>query len=211
MNTESNEHLSSFMDGEFSEETGRFLVRRLGADDGLRQTWARYHLIRDCLRNQDGQFARKGLSHGVQLALSGEAQLSAGRATSPAWLKPLFGVALAASVALFAVLTVSQGTKPQTNSEVTGLAEAASAESFASPNILNVGPLSQPVNLSGRTAPDNQKMNTYLLRHYQVSGEAGGRGFVSFVPIVAAPSQARLVLTSGSKVQGKAEGDSIQR
>ncbi|MSQ99673.1 MAG: anti-anti-sigma factor, partial [Xanthomonadales bacterium] len=38
MNIESNEHLSSFMDGEFSEETGRFLVRRLGADDSLRQT-----------------------------------------------------------------------------------------------------------------------------------------------------------------------------
>jgi sigma-E factor negative regulatory protein RseA len=70
MNIESKEHLSSFMDGEFSEETGRFLVRRLGADDSLRQTWARYHLVRDCLRNQDGQFARKDLSHAVQLALS---------------------------------------------------------------------------------------------------------------------------------------------
>lgn len=210
MNIESKEHLSSFMDGEFSEETGRFLVRRLGADESLRQTWARYHLIRDCLRNQDGQFARKDLTHGVQLALSGESELSTGPGRA-AWLKPFVGVALAASVALFAVFTVSQGTAPNMKSADSEVAQAAVAESFTSPNILSVGPQSQPVNLSGRTAPDNQRMNTYLLRHYQVSGESGGRGFVSFVPIVVAPSQARLVLTSGSNAQGKEDDDTNQQ
>ena len=55
MNKESKEHLSSLMDGEVSQETGRFLVRRLGADGEWRQAWARYHLVRDCLRHQDGK------------------------------------------------------------------------------------------------------------------------------------------------------------
>lgn len=208
MNIESKEHLSSFMDGEFSEETGRFLVRRLGADDSLRQTWARYHLVRDCLRNQDGQFARKDLSHGVRLALSGESQETAGPARSPAWLKPLVGVALAASVALFAVLTVFQGNKPGAVPAGAGLAQTATTESFTSPNILATPPQSQPVNLSGKPAQDDQKMNTYLLRHYQASGESNGRGFVSFVPIVVAPSNARLVL---SGAQNEKEADSSQR
>ncbi len=54
-------------------------------------------------------------------------------------------------------------------------------------------------------------MNTYLLRHYQASGESGGRGFVSFVPILVAPSQARVVLTAGPGVQSEEEGDSTQR
>lgn len=211
MNIESKEHLSSFMDGEFSEETGRFLVRRLGADDSLRQTWARYHLVRDCLRNQDGQFARKDLSHGVQAAISGEPQMVAGPVRSLAWLKPFAGVALAASVALFAVLTVSQGSKPDIKPAGAGLAQATSVESFKSPNILAVPPQSQPVNLSGKTYPGNQKMNTYLLRHYQASGESGGRGFVSFVPILVAPSQARVVLTTGPGVQSEKESDSTQR
>jgi len=211
MNIESNEHLSSFMDGEFSEETGRFLVRRLGADDSMRQTWARYHLIRDCLRNQDGQFAHKDLSHSVHVAIAGESQLIAGPVRSPAWLKPFAGVALAASVALFAVLTVSQGSKPDIKPADTGLAQATPVESFKSPNILAVPPKSQPVNLSGTTYPGNQKMNTYLLRHYQASGESGGRGFVSFVPILVAPSQAKVVLTTGPGVQSEKEGDSTQR
>ena len=57
MNTESREHISSLMDGEVSRETGRFLVRRLGADEELCATWARYHLVRDCLRHQDGGLA----------------------------------------------------------------------------------------------------------------------------------------------------------
>jgi hypothetical protein len=45
-------------------------------------------------------------------------------------------------------------------------------------------PQSQPVNLSGSESAENPEINAYLLRHYQVTGGAGGRGFVSFVPIV---------------------------
>jgi sigma-E factor negative regulatory protein RseA len=198
------------MDGEFSEETGRFLVRRLGADHSLRQTWARYHLVRDCLRNQDGQFARKDLSHAVQLALSAELRETAGSA-SPAWLKPLVGVALAASVALFALFTVSQGNKPGAVPAEAGLAQTATTESFTSPNILAMPPQSQPVNLSGRAAQDNQKMNTYLLRHYQVSGDSSGRGFVAFVPIVAAPPNVPLALTGVPGARREKEADSSQR
>jgi sigma-E factor negative regulatory protein RseA len=216
MNIESKEHLSSFMDGEFSEETGRFLVRRLGADDSLRQTWTRYHLIRDCLRHQDGQFAHKGLSHRVSDAISGEVQAGGRIVRSKAWLRPFAGAALAASVALVAILTVSQGRQPDLQSAEPGLAQTTAAqttvaETFISPNILSTSPQSQPVNLSGTTNPGNQKMNTYLLRHYQASGESGGRGFVAFVPIVVAQSPARTVITPKPDMQSQAEGDSAQR
>ena len=54
MSKESLEHLSSLMDGEINKDTGRFLIRRLGSDDEMRATWARYHLVRDCLRHQVG-------------------------------------------------------------------------------------------------------------------------------------------------------------
>ena len=57
MSKETREHLSALVDGEISRETSRFLVRRLGADDELRATWTRYHLVRDCLRHQDGAIA----------------------------------------------------------------------------------------------------------------------------------------------------------
>lgn len=180
MNTESREHLSSLIDGEFSKETGRFLLRRLGADEGLRETWARYHLIRDCLRHQDGQLAQQDLTGRVRLALSTEPSIPAKTLAGKNWLRPLAGAAVAASVALIAVLTVSNGSQPG----MMTLTPEVAAESFTSPNFGSMVPASQPVNLSGGNGGQNQKMNTYLLRHYQVTGEAGGRGFVSFVPIV---------------------------
>ena len=187
MNRESTEYLSSLMDGEVSQETGRFLVRRLGADGELRQTWARYHLIRDCLRHQDGKFARSELSSRVQQALSGEPDVSIrSPVTGNRWLKPIAGAAIAASVAMVAILTVSnQVTPPAASAASPDAAPPVIAESFVSPNPSRLVPVSQPVNLSGGLRQDNQKFNTYLLRHYQATEQTGGgRGFVSFIPIV---------------------------
>lgn len=190
MNTESREHLSSFMDGEVSHETGRFLVRRLGADGDLRQAWARYHLIRDCLRHQDGHIAQRDLSGRVRAALSSEPDVTTGTRAGSRWLKPFAGAALAASVALIAVLTVSNGAAPGVAPAGTTGSETAAAESFASPNIGRMTPVSQPVNLTGGSPQANAKMNIYLLRHYQLTGESGGKGFVSYVPIVVTQAPA---------------------
>ena len=99
MSTESREHLSCLMDGEINRETGRFLVRRLGADRELCATWARYHLVRDCLRNQDGGLAGNGLSGRVRRAIEDhQAPTSAARRARD-WLRPAAGLAVAASVA----------------------------------------------------------------------------------------------------------------
>ena len=187
MNTESREHLSSLMDGEVTQETGRFLVRRLGADAGLRETWARYHLIRDCLRDQQTQFVQVELSQRVHRALS-EDQSPAAAGRKPVrtnrWLKPVAGFAVAASVALIAVITVIGGNETELAPPGAGPANQVASESFTSPNIVAATPSSTPVNLSGTSPRDNQRMNAYFLRHYQVTGDAGGRGFVPFVPIV---------------------------
>ena len=68
MNKESLEHLSSLMDGEMSRETGLFVTRRLSSDDELSETWTRYHLIRDCLRQPGGGAAVPDFSMRVQQA-----------------------------------------------------------------------------------------------------------------------------------------------
>ena len=186
MTTDSKEHLSSLMDGEVSQETGRFLVRRLGADASLRETWARYHLIRDCLRNQESHLVQAELPHRVHRALSEDAASTVPRkaATAGKWFRPVAGFAVAASVALVAVLTVIGGNRDELSPPVTDSAPSVASESFTSPNIVAVTPRSTPVNLSGTSPRDNPRMNAYFLRHYQVTGDAGGRGFVPFVPIV---------------------------
>ena len=211
MSKESREHLSCFMDGEISKETGRFLVRRLGADSQLRETWARYHLVRDCLRHQEGDLAGNNLGIDlcgrVQQALTDEVPLAvsgriAAKLSKGGWLKPVAGLTVAASVALMAIVTVGPGQSP-VNAPMSDLTGSQQAESFVSPNnVLTRSPRSQQVSVMGGTGNSNQKMNSYLLRHYQVTGSTGGKGFVTFVPIVVTQAAAR------TDIQADAKGDS---
>jgi sigma-E factor negative regulatory protein RseA len=216
MNNESREHLSCFMDGEISKETGRFLVRRLGADSELRDAWARYHLVRDCLRHQEGDLVGISLCGRVQQALENEgpqtapgrnaAGWSASNWTKAGWLKPVAGMAVAASVALMAIITVGSGQNP-VSTPAGELAGSPRAESFVSPNnILTRSPRPQQVSVLGGTGYSNQKMNSYLLRHYQVTGSTGGKGFVTFVPFVVTQAAAQAD-TQADPQRGAEEGE----
>lgn len=195
MSTESREHLSCLMDGEINRETGRFLVRRLGSDRELCATWARYHLVRDCLRNHEGGLAGSDLSGRVQRAIAGHevrgARTSAARRARD-WLRPAAGLAVAASVALLAIIAVGPGAggvQPTADNP----AALPVAESFTAPQALTPPPVSQQVSLAG-----SNRMNAYLLRHYQATGSTGGKGFVTFVPIVIRGSTAPVTAADGA-------------
>jgi len=186
MNTESREHISSLMDGEVSKETGRFLVRRLGADEELCATWARYHLVRDCLRHQQGVLANETLVARVRQRIAEDSLPAKQRKVSLAWMKPVAGIAVAASVALLAIVAVGPD-RQSTPAAVSELADRVETPSFTSPQSLAPAPVSQQASLFGASAGDT-RMNAYLLRHYQAAGVASGRGFVTFVPIVSQPA-----------------------
>ena len=183
MSKESREHLSCLMDGEISRETGRFLVRRLGADEELRATWARYHVVRDCLR-RDTDLAHPGLSARVREALAGDGPPQRRPRTAAAWLKPLAGAAVAASVAVMAIVLVGP-TDPAGQPADSGLGTAPTAQRFVSPQSLGPVPASREASFS---AGDDSRMSPYLLRHYQAAGSTAGKGFVTFVPIVITPA-----------------------
>jgi sigma-E factor negative regulatory protein RseA len=185
MNTESHEHISSLMDGEISRETGRFVVRRLGADQELCATWARYHLVRDCLRHQQGGLAGEDLATRIRHCIEREALPAPSHRWAPGWLRPAAGLAIAASVALMAIVAVGPGrqAEPIPGGE---LAKSSASQPFTSPQGLTPAPATQQASLLGGSA-SNTRMNAYLLRHYQATGATGGAGFVSFVPIVVRP------------------------
>lgn len=189
MSKETREHLSALVDGEISLETSRFLVRRLGADDELRATWTRYHLIRDCLRHQDGSIAGEDLCARVGRALENEQPVKRSRPIPTRWLKPVAGLAIAASVALMGIVAVGPGLpgKSQAGSELAG---EVSPKPFVSPQSFTPAPHSSQVSGSESIYSFDRKMNPYLLRHYQAAGSAGGNGFVKFVPIVSIGSKA---------------------
>ena len=173
MSKETREHISSLMDGEVSREASRFLVRRLGSDEELCATWARYHVARDCLRNPDGGLAREDLCARVNQALE-EEQLPAQSRKGLAWLRPVAGAAIAASVALVAVFAVNPGGNPGVT-PTTSMAGTTAVESFSSPQGL-------PGSTVATQAVSTQRMNSYLLRHYQAAGN--GRGAVGLMPVM---------------------------
>jgi sigma-E factor negative regulatory protein RseA len=187
MSKETREHLSALVDGEINRETSRFLVRRLGADEELRATWTRYHLIRDCLRHQDGSIAGDDLCSRVSRALENEQPVKAARLHPASWLKPVAGLAIAASVALMAVVAVGPG-MPGASQATSEVASEVRSETFVSPSGFDLAPSSSEASFTGT----NAKMNAYMLRHYQAAGTTAGKGFVTFVPIVITGSKARV-------------------
>ena len=181
MSKESLEHLSSLMDGELSRETGLFMTRRLSSDGTLGETWERYHLIRDCIRQPGSKQIVTGLRAKINASLEAEASPVVSSWKKHGWLKPVSGLAIAASVALMAIVV----TAPQSG-EIPAAGDptvsTAANQPFVSPNNLPLVPASQAVSYN------SNRLNAYLLRHNQMARTAGRQGFVSFVPIVATPT-----------------------
>jgi len=190
LNNDSRENLSCFIDGEVDKSAAGFLVRRLASDDVLKATWDRYHMIRDCMRQQDAQLVQADLCSRVRQAIDLEDGQAVAVRRPMGWLKPVAGMAIAASVAMVAILNVGPGLQSGPDSGVQGPAVAAQTEPFVSPNMGNVVPPSQPVNLSGQRSAEQDKAKAYLLRHYQVTGDGAGQGFVALVPVVVAGENA---------------------
>ncbi len=197
MSKESLEHLSSLMDGEISRNSGMFLMRRIASDEALCDTWERYHLIRDCIRQPGSKHVVTGLSVRLKASLDAERAPSVPAWRNNRWFKPVSGLAIAASVTLMAIIV----TAPQPGTLPGATGEAAHPElanqPFVSPNTLPLAPVSQPVSYAASKKSENARLNAYLLRHNQMARTAGRQGFVSFVPIVvtqrSAPAEEALV------------------
>lgn len=182
MNKETLEHLSSLMDGELSRETGLFLTRRLSSDAAFGQTWRRYHLIRDCMRQPGGRAPVVDFSGRVRRLLADDTVSPLTETADRRWLRPVAGLAIAATVAFMAILSVGPGQTPVTDA----VQDTAGVPSFTSPNVLSNGPATQAVSYNPESQAQAARLNSYLLRHNQIAGSTGRQGFVSFVPIISA-------------------------
>jgi sigma-E factor negative regulatory protein RseA len=187
MSKESLEQLSSLMDGELTRDTGLFMTRRLSSDETLSATWERYHLIRDCIRQPGGKQVVSGLSARINASLQTEDAPQVSAWLKHPWLKPVSGLAVAASVALLAIVVAAP--QPQ---GIPGAGSPADAgvvsQPFVSPNTLPLAPVSQAASYAPDQQASSNRLNAYLLRHNQMARTAGRQGFVSFVPIVATAS-----------------------
>ena len=186
MSKESLEHLSSLMDGELSREAGLFLTRRLSSDEEMCDRWERYHLIRDCIRQPGSKLVVTGLCAKISVSLNAEEAPTVSPWSDNRWLKPVSGLAIAASVALMAIVVTAPQPGEMPAPGDSALSTAAN-QPFVSPNTLPIAPVSQAASYTPASRANSNRLNAYLLRHNQMARTAGRQGFVSFVPIVAIP------------------------
>lgn len=211
MNQTINEQLSALMDGELERDQTRFLLKRMDADQGLSQRWARYHVARQTLRRQE--MAPLSIDFADRVMAAIEIEPAAQVRSQPTWLRWGAGGAIAASVAVAALML----TQPQTGEpERPAVAVRNPAPSSGAPQIAaapaSIGPAvaaaAQPSGTDFRppllapmapieTAPasfgsdltqpiaTDPRMQSYLIRHYQSAGATGQTAFVPYVLLVA--------------------------
>jgi negative regulator of sigma E activity len=187
-----NEQLSALLDGELPPEETSLLLRRLGRETDLAARLTRYRLCGDVLRGERCQ-PRADFTMRVSAAIASEPALSAPRAAArrPArarWLRPLAGLAVAASVAVVAVLVLRLGAPdggvPQA-ANVAGPAALVPVPAAATPAAHHSRTLAQGtgepesyVTPSARprlgTIPQGTLAN-YVVAHSQVSAPLAGR------------------------------------
>jgi sigma-E factor negative regulatory protein RseA len=189
MSEKRTEDLCAFMDGELSSEEARFLIRRMGNDPHLLSRWKRFHLSREVIRGTrplhlDGLAERISSAVGqetIEEHTDAPGQSSRG---GPGWLRPIAGMAVAASVALVAFSAFQ--TPPQM-AEPSASIPAGLADLEPSDGGMPTSP-SLRANLasSGSEAWGNPRLQAYMLRHNEVAAPRRSRGLVPYVYMVSA-------------------------
>lgn len=166
------ERLSAFMDGD--PGAGTDCVDVLVRDPQARAAWARYHAIGDALRGQLTGGADGGFAARVSERIAGEpAVLAPRRRRTAALLKPLAGLAVAASVATVAVLGVQRLDQDRAGSGAQ-LAASEPAPVFAPAPTPAAAPAAAPATATApvavvRLEPADRvaaaRMNSYLLNY----------------------------------------------
>ena len=98
--------ISAFVDGELPENEAQLLLRRMSQDRQLRQQAATYLMIGRSLRGERSVAGMTSLRERIAAAIDDNAAAEDPAATgaeSPRYLRPLLGLAIAASVALVAI------------------------------------------------------------------------------------------------------------
>ncbi|HUO94841.1 MAG TPA: sigma-E factor negative regulatory protein [Steroidobacteraceae bacterium] len=109
-----NEQLSALLDGELPPEETTLLLKRIAREAELTSRLRRYRMCGDVLRGERVQ-ARADFAMRVSAAIAAEPPLPAPRHAArrslhiARWVRPLAGLAVAASVATVAVLVLRQG------------------------------------------------------------------------------------------------------
>ena len=186
MNESNKEQLSALIDGEHDTD---HVIDSLIHDDEMKETWSRYHLIGDCLRDNVPEQISSQISANVSQALQNEPTVLA-PVKKQFNFKPLAGFAIAASVAMVAVLTIQNDndvTTPSLNASTVATITPVQNDtlSFSQAQVL-------PAAVTHSDTPEsiaNDRLNNYLLNHNEYRSSTGVNGIMPYVRMVTIETQ----------------------
>jgi sigma-E factor negative regulatory protein RseA len=192
MSEHNNEQISALIDGEYDGDNNKALDALIH-DQEMQDTWSRYHLIGDCLRDHLPEEITHQVSNHVSDTLRNEPTILAPQKTKQFNLKPIAGFAIAASVAMVAIFSVQQSN--ETNSISTAPIIAANTvnavapqpQSFTFPNAQVL-----PASIRQSDTPEsvaNQRLNHYLMNHNEYRSNGSMNGILPYVRLVTIEAQ----------------------
>ena len=190
MNDDLHAKISLFMDGEPDRTEDGFL-EWLSGNEHARHTWWRYHIISDVLGQGIRACADRQLACRIAEKIRKEPAIFKPRSkTSISYLKPLAGLAIAASVAAVAILSVKDRGEQESHPS---MAQPVAALEIPLPALsprLNTVESTVPYQVRGdirlTNADANTRMNSYLLNYYEYRSMGNGvQGVNPYVRIIA--------------------------
>lgn len=172
-----NEQLSALVDDELRKEEASLLIRRLSQSPEHRAQLARYFLASDVLRGAVPARGRVDLSARVAAAIEREQALPARR--RPRVLKPLAGLAVAASVSAVSIGLWSQQAELP--------ASAAGASAIA--QVPGSG-ASEPQQWERLHPSIQRRLNGYVINHSEASAGQPIGGVFNYVRLAGQQSDA---------------------
>ena len=167
------EQISALVDDELAEAEHALLIKRLTDDASMRDRLSRYQLISDSLQNHMPRKIDPDFNIGVQLALQDEPDVQAEPARLTRLFKPLAGLAVAASVAVVAVLSL-QSVRQESPAGASAVATAPVSNEFAAVD-------TTPLLANTDTGNGAQSLDVYLVNHNEY---AVNRGMLPYVRLV---------------------------
>lgn len=176
------EQLSACLDGELPDRELALLLKRIGHDHELRGAMTRYGLISETLRTGSAAPISSEFAARVMAQIEAEPKASARRLPHVAWgkLRPVAGLAVAASVAALALFSVQRtGLVPTETAVVDTAADPASAtvalEEAPDRYVVPMTPSNSSVFIPAT------RLTNYVVAHSEYSSPLGRRSVLSGV------------------------------
>ena len=180
MNDKIKEQISALLDDETEEHENELLLKRLMQNPGLQGTFSRYQLIGDVLR---GEMHSGNLVQAVSEQVRQEephTQEELNSSIRMTMLKPVAGLAIAASVAAMAIVGIQnmgQNHNPEMNNSLVAQTQPAD-------NLRRVGThwnVNQP--------ETEMRLNGYLVNHSEYTSSINLQGMINYARIAGYDSK----------------------